>query len=208
MNERIILASASPRRAELMRRAGIPFTVLPTETDETLDAPLPPGEAALVISQRKAVRAAEMVDTPAIIIAADTVVYADGLLLGKPADAADAYGMLNRLQGRWHTVVTGVTLVKRGEAGPDMCSFTETAQVYMRALTADEIHAYIATGEVFDKAGAYGVQEKGSVLIERINGDYYTVMGLPMAALYKALRDMGIAVAQFWKNADTRSDVP
>lgn len=191
---KIILASASPRRRELMRRAGIPCEAWACDADESMDGlDVSPAEAVRIISGRKAALAAKTADSPAVIIAADTAVYIDQLLLGKPKDEHAAFEMLNRLQGRRHTVYTGVTLLRTG-ANPTEQSFTESADVYMRALDAFEINAYIATGEPFDKAGAYGVQEKGSLLVERIEGDYHTVVGLPLARLCMGLRMLGVQV--------------
>jgi septum formation protein len=126
-------------------------------------------------------------EKPPIIIAADTLVCIDGKVLGKPRDAAQAFAMLKSLSGRWHEVYTGVALVQ----GDCEHIFADAARVYFHALSDYEIDAYIATGEPFDKAGAYGVQERGSVLVERIEGDFYTVVGLPISRVCRVLAGMG-----------------
>ena len=198
----IILASASPRRETLMRMAGIKFTVMPCDVDETIDPRTPPAEAAKDVSRRKALRALETAgdfsNGDLIIVAADTLVYLGGRIIGKPADEREAFEMLSSLQGRRHTVHTGVTLARPSGASGEYASFAEAADVFMRPLTNGEIGAYIKTGEPMDKAGAYGVQEKGSVLIERVEGDFFTVVGLPMARLARALSAWGYDVASGW----------
>lgn len=195
----VVLASASPRRRFLMRQAGIPCIIMPCDADETIADGLTPGEAVIVISERKALSAQGQVPTPAVIIAADTLVCIHGALLGKPKTEQDAFRMLKTLQGAFHTVYTGVTLIKTETGRPVIQQFTEEARVYMRALDDREIRSYIATKEPMDKAGAYGIQEKGSLLIERIEGDYHTVVGLPMARLCLALKNWGIDALSGWK---------
>ena len=185
----LILASQSPRRQELLRRIGITdFTVLATDSDESYDPRWSPEELVSRLSARKAAAAARAAGPDALVIAADTMVFLDDRRLGKPADEADAFGMLSALSGREHTVRTGVT-VRRGEV---VRTEVEATAVRFRGLTAEEIRRYIATGEPMDKAGAYGIQERGALLVEGIRGDYFNVMGLPVLRLARMLRDFGI----------------
>lgn len=186
----IILASQSPRRRELLERMGIEhFRVVTPDIDEHMDRALPPDELVKRISAEKAQAVARQLgDTPAVIIAADTVVALDGAVLGKPADQKDAFAMLCALSGKRHQVYTGVSV-----AGPQgLQSVSERTEVDFRPLTEEEIRAYIATGEPMDKAGAYGIQGYGALLIEGIRGDYYNVMGLPVCRLGRMLAQVGI----------------
>ena len=185
----LILASQSPRRQELLRRIGITdFTVLATDSDESYDPRWSPEELVSRLSARKAAAAARAAGPDALVIAADTMVFLDDRRLGKPADEADAFGMLSALSGREHTVRTGVT-VRRGEV---VRTEVEATAVRFRGLTAEEIRRYIATGEPMDKAGAYGIQERGALLVEGIRGDYFNVMGLPVLRLARMLRAFGL----------------
>ncbi len=181
---RIILASASPRRRELLTLAGVAFTVETADTDETVPASASPEETVRMLSRRKAEAVAQK-HPDAAVIGADTVVEIDGRILGKPADDAQAKQMLAMLSGRTHHVHTGVTIL-RGEKG---VTFHRTTAVTFYPLTASEIDAYVATGDCRDKAGAYGVQSRGCMLVEKIDGDYFNVVGLPVAAVVRALRD-------------------
>ena len=187
---KIILASSSPRRRELLAMAGFTFDVIPADIDESASPNTPPDELVAFLSEKKAMHIWHTRHTHQnannIIIGADTIVAIDGLILGKPSDEADAFLMLKRLQGRAHTVYTGVTVVAKGKAD----TFVEHTKVYMRSLTDKEIHDYIQTGEGVDKAGAYGIQERGAVLIERVEGDYFTVVGLPLCRLNLALQKL------------------
>lgn len=198
---RIVLASGSPRRKQLLEQIGIPFEVIVSDVSEDTEGQ--PYEQVATLAQRKAEATSRLVTGEAIIIAADTLVYAEnrtgfGKVFGKPKDAADAHDMLNALQGRKHTVYTGVTVLKKSadKTTPDSAVFVDAAYVYFRPLTDREIHAYIKTGEPFDKAGAYGIQEKGALLIERVEGDFYTVMGLPVSKLCLQLEEFGVDI---WK---------
>ena len=185
----LILASQSPRRQELLRRIGVDdFTVLATDSDESYDPRWSPEELVSRLSARKAAAAARAAGPDALVIAADTMVFLDDRRLGKPADEADAFGMLSALSGREHTVRTGVT-VRRGEV---VRTEVEATAVRFRGLTAEEIRRYIATGEPMDKAGAYGIQERGALLVEGIRGDYFNVMGLPVLRLARMLRAFGL----------------
>ena len=176
----IVLASKSPRRHELLRRMGIEdFSVVAPEVEETYPEGLSPREIVAHISRLKSDAAAKLVGAEDILITADTMVFLENDRLGKPRDEADALRMLKELAGRRHTVCTGVT-VRQGEK---VEAFTAATDVYFRACTEDELRAYIATGEPMDKAGAYGVQSLGALLVERIEGDFYNVMGLPVEKL-------------------------
>jgi septum formation protein len=186
---KLILASASPRRAEILRDAGFTFTVLSSAVDET---PVP-GESAQEMVRRLADAKAELVAAraigPAIVIAADTAVLIDGEVLGKPRTADDAYNMLTRLSGHTHSVVTGVTLIRLPDA--ERRSFVETTQVYFTSLSPEELTRYLSTDEPFDKAGAYAVQGRAGRYITRIEGCYFNVVGLPLARLCHSLTELG-----------------
>lgn len=186
---RLILASASPRRAEVLRDAGMCFDVLPAPVDEARK----PGEDALAFVRRlaeaKVRAAAQKVEDEAILIGADTEVAVDGLVLGKPASAQQAREMLRRLSGRTHDVLTAVALLRK----PDGLVRVEheLTRVSFVVLSADEIAAYVAGGEPFDKAGGYAIQGRGGRFVMRIEGDYFNVVGLPLARLSRMLREMG-----------------
>lgn len=186
----IILASASPRRRELLERMGIKdFSIVVSDADETLDESLSPAEQVEQLSRLKAdAVSAEVNDPDALIIAADTVVALDGTILGKPSDEEDAFRMLSALSGVRHHVYTGVTVMQ----GDRILTRHETTSVDFRPLEPEEVELYIATGECMDKAGAYGIQGYGALLVEGINGDYYNVMGLPVVCLSKMLNEFGV----------------
>ena len=179
----IILASQSPRRKELLGLLNIPFTVRVADIDETMDPSVSVAEAVARLSRQKA----EAVDHDCsdIVIAADTVVVCDGAVLGKPADEEDAFQMLKRLSGRAHQVMTGLTVLQ----GKKAVSHTEITDVYFRPLKPEEIHAYIQSGDPMDKAGAYGIQNGAAVFVEKICGDYFNVVGLPVCRLNTILKE-------------------
>ena len=183
----LVLASASPRRQELLRNAGIPFEVQPAYIPED---PLP-GEDARACAERlareKALAIAEMRPTD-VVLGADTVVVIDGQILGKPTDTADAKRMLRTLSGRQHEVITGICLVASGQ----WSVASETTRVTMSAISDAEIADYIASGEPMDKAGAYAIQGVASRWIPRIDGDYSNVVGLPVALVCRMLRQIGL----------------
>ena len=191
---RIILASGSPRRRQLLEQIGITHEVIVSGADETIDGP--PEKQVQTLALRKAEAVRNVINDESAIIAADTLVYIDGKVLGKPDSPDDAFVMLKTLQGRCHTVYTGVTVLRLDSDEYTAESFVETAQVYFRKLADAEIWSYIYTGEPFDKAGAYGVQEKGALLVERVEGDFFTVVGLPLSKLAVTLTKMGIDVWQ------------
>lgn len=185
----IILASGSPRRRELLERMGVrEFTVLSPDVDESLEAGLSPAEQVERLSLRKAEAARAQAAPGSLIIAADTVVALDGAILGKPADEGEAFRMLSALSGVRHQVYTGVTVARDGETRTEH----QVTSVDFRPLEAEEVELYIATGECMDKAGAYGIQGYGALLIEGIHGDYYNVMGLPVACLARMLKEFGV----------------
>lgn len=182
----LILASASPRRRELMELAGLKFKVCVSDCDESVPESLSPDEAAVEAARRKAFAVAERFPEDTVI-GADTIVVIDGTILGKPNDGQDAVSMLQRLSGRTHSVYTGVCVVFGGKAH----SFCEKTDVTFYSLTDGEINDYVATGEPADKAGAYGIQGKGSLLVKTVSGDYYNVVGLPIAGLVRLLGKIG-----------------
>ena len=185
----IILASASPRRRELLERIGITgFTVAAPNVDESVEPGLSPAAIVEELSLRKARAAAQKFGPDDLIIAADTVVALDTDVLGKPRDRDDAFSMLSALSGREHRVYTGVTVLR----GDRAVTRHEATAVTFRELSPDEIRGYIATGEPLDKAGAYGIQGVGALLVSGIRGDYSNVMGLPVFRLGQILSDFGL----------------
>ncbi|MHB1311625.1 MAG: Maf family protein [Gemmatimonadaceae bacterium] len=183
----VILASASPRRRELLTLIGIAHEVLPADIDESAfpdEAPAPHAER---LARAKAHALAER-HPHAVVIAADTIVVVDGEILGKPRDAAHAAEMLGRLAGREHTVYTAIAVARDAQTE----SAVESVRVTMRPMTAGEIAAYIATGEPMDKAGAYGIQGFGATIVERVDGDYFSVMGLGLRRLVELLGRVGV----------------
>jgi len=185
---KIILASQSPRRRELLSRMGITrFEIIPARGEERAAPGRPAGLLVEDLARQKAAEVAAQAPG-AIVIAADTVVALDGRVLGKPRSKAEAAQMLEALSGREHTVYTGVAVRQDGRELVQR----EAAQVRFRPLSRQEIDAYIATGEPMDKAGAYGVQGYGCLFVEGIVGDYYTVMGLPVCRLGRMLRQFGV----------------
>ena len=187
---RIILASKSPRRRQLLGQIGIQnFEVLSPEADESYDSAMPPEEIVAELSRRKAEAAAVLVDDAgAVIIAADTMVFLDSLRLGKPHSEEEAFRMLSALSGRTHQVRTGVTVVQGGKRETRV----ETSDVTFHSISDREIWAYIRTGDPMDKAGAYGVQGKAALFVEGIRGDYFNVMGLPLCLLGRMLEQFQV----------------
>ena len=180
----MILASQSPRRKELLSLITSDFEIIPAKGKEILPENISPENAVLLLAEQKADEIfAEHKNR--VIIAADTVVAVDGKILGKPTDEADAFCMLKMLSGRIHSVFTGVCVIfENGERK----TFAEHTEVEFYPLSDEEIRAYIATGEPMDKAGAYGIQDYGALLVKRISGDYYNVMGLPVGRLSRVLK--------------------
>ena len=183
----IILASQSPRRKELLEEVGLRFRVEPAQIEEHLDESLPITQAIEQLAKEKAMPIARR-HPQCIVIGADTLVAVDGLVLGKPADPEDAVRMLAALSGREHTVYTGVTVRRGGEEATEH----EATAVRFRPLTPEEIRTYVSTGEPMDKAGSYGIQGYGCLLVEGIRGDYFNVVGLPVCRLGRMLARFGI----------------
>lgn len=187
----IILASNSPRRRELLAQIGIrDFQILSPDVDEAVESGLSPARMVEALSLRKARAAAGRAGAEDLILAADTVVALDGAVLGKPRSGDEAFAMLSALSGREHHVYTGVTVLLEGRAVTEH----EQTAVTFRALEPGEIRGYIATGEPMDKAGAYGVQGRGALLVERLEGDFFNVMGLPVLRLARMLEKFGISL--------------
>lgn len=185
----IILASGSPRRRELLERMGIrDFTVSVPQVEEHCPAGLTPQETVCHISRQKSGAVDAAADD--IVITADTMVFLDDARLGKPRDEADALRMLTALQGRSHIVCTGVTVRQRTR----ILTRAQTTHVWFRAASETELKSYIRSGEPMDKAGAYGVQGLGALLVERIDGDFFNVMGLPVLLLSQMLAEFGVAL--------------
>lgn len=192
----LILASASPRRQQLLALLGVPFRVKPADIDETPPDGHTPEEVALSLARQKAMAVIGEVQD-ALVLGADTIVVCDGAILGKPGDAEDALRMLRCLNGREHLVVTGVALleVAQGEVVREQGEVVRT-RVWFRNVTEEHLRRYVATGEPMDKAGAYGAQGYGSTLIERIDGCYFNVVGLPVSRVCAMLEAWGIPLLQ------------
>jgi septum formation protein len=192
---RLILASSSLRRAQILRDAGLVFSIISSAVDET---PIPgeaPGELVLRLANAKAELVAARSVGPAIVVAADTVVVLEGQILGKPRSTDDARHMLEKLSGRTHSVVTGVSLIRLPDV--EQRAFVETTLVHFDRLSANEITRYLATDEPHDKAGAYAIQGRAGRYIPRIEGCYYNVVGLPLARLLSELHELG------WSEGET-----
>lgn len=198
---RLILASKSPRRREILTMLGVPFEIVSADASEVI----PPGAdacaAVQAISAQKAAAAQALLqknggdDPHRIVLGADTVVAIDGGILGKPRDRAHAAQMLRRLSGRAHSVYTGLTLLQGGKR----FTAAEETRVFFRELTEEEIAAYVASGEADDKAGAYALQGKGGIFVQRAEGDFFNVIGLPVQLLYTMLqRDCGVSLAAYF----------
>ena len=184
----LILASASPRRQELLKLFGVPFTVRVADIDETMDPGKSPFDEVARVSRCKALAVPREKDD--IVIAADTIVVCAGRVLGKPHSEAEAKDMLRLLSGRDHQVMTGCTVLRDGQWE----TFTEVTDLHFRELTDGEIARYIATGEPMDKAGAYGIQGGAALFADQMEGDYYNVMGLPVCRLAMILRSLGLPI--------------
>lgn len=185
---KIVLASQSPRRKELLGRMGLEFVTQASKIDESAFDGLEARELVATLSREKAQWIARQLDGETLVIGADTVVVRDGAALGKPKDAEDAVAMLLSLSGRDHQVCTGVTVCR----GDRVLTQVEETQVTFRELTEAEVRQYVSTGEPMDKAGAYGLQGLGGLLVEGIRGDYSNVVGLPVCRLGQMLKDFGV----------------
>ncbi len=180
----VILASQSPRRRELLSRFPFPFTVKVADIDEYMDPGQEPEKAVAQVSRRKAEAIERSPED--VVIAADTIVVCCGYVLGKPCDEEDAFQMLSMLSGRVHQVMTGITVLY----GDKSYTHTEITEVAFRSLTEKEIHRYIASGEPMDKAGSYGIQGGASLFVQKLIGDYFNVVGLPVCRLAQILGEI------------------
>lgn len=187
MKQRLILASASPRRSQLMRQIGLKPEIMPSLADEETEES-EPDHLVMTLSCRKAKEAASRYKGEAVIVGADTVVSIEGKILGKPSSHREAVEMLSLLQGKVHQVYTGVTII----AGEKTVTFAERTDVSIYPMTEGEILRYTESGEPMDKAGAYGIQGKFAAYIQRIHGDYHNVVGLPVGRLYQELKALGV----------------
>ena len=192
---KLILASSSPRRAEILANAGLPFSVLSSAVDESPN----PGETPAALVQRLANAKADLVTAraigPAIVLAADTVVVLDDKILGKPSSVEDARHMLQQLSGRTHSVLTGVALVRLPDG--ERRQFMESTLVHFRPITDEELSSYLATEEPYDKAGAYAIQGQAGRYIPRVEGCYFNVVGLPLSRVLTELKGLGWPEGKF-----------
>lgn len=185
--EKIILASGSPRRRELLSQIDIEYEVILSNVDEHTEETLP-DKIVMDLSRQKALEVASRAAEGKIVLGADTVVAVDDTILGKPSSRDNAFEMIRSLSGRVHSVYTGVTLVKKCGKSNKIVSFSEKTDVYVKEMSDDEIWAYIDTGESKDKAGAYGIQGRFAAFVEKINGDYNNIVGLPISRVYDELK--------------------
>jgi septum formation protein len=188
---KIILASASPRRKEILKAAGLKFSIDAGDYEEDMNMKLKPHQLAKFLSSKKA-GAIAVKYTNALVIAADTFIVFKDSLLGKPHTKEEALRMLTLLNGKSHSVITGFTIIDT-DTKKKLSRSVET-RVYFRKMTAQEIEAYVKTGEPLDKAGAYAIQGIGAVIVKKIEGDYFNVMGLPLSSLTEALKKFGVSV--------------
>ena len=202
--KKIVLASASPRRRELLSQVGVTFEVMPADGEERITS-TEPSKVVEELSYQKAMFTAKALEKQNghvpegfAVIGADTIVSYEGRILGKPSGKEDAVQMLRMLQGNTHQVYTGVAMLVYGEDGEakEICH-AERTEVFVHEMSDDEIRNYIASGEPMDKAGAYGIQGKAAAFIEKIEGDYNNVVGLPIARIYQELKQLGIDVYKF-----------
>lgn len=182
--KKVILASTSPRRKDLMSLLDIPFNIEAKEVDENFDESLSPAEVVQILAEKKARIIAE-INPDSVVIGSDTVVVFENTIIGKPTSPENAIEILQKLSGRIHQVYTGVAILEGNRSE----FFYESTDVKFYELTQNEIEWYISTNEPFDKAGAYGIQGYGSTLVEKIDGDYFTIVGLPVAKLKRKLKE-------------------
>lgn len=185
----IILASSSPRRIEILNNLGVNFEIMPSNYEEIIDNK-PPEELVKFLAYNKALEVAKRINSDSIIVAADTMVFSNNRMLGKPKTTDEAYMMLKSLSGKAHDVMTGICLISQSEDKQYLDY--EVTRVYFKDLSEEEIHNYIASKEPLDKAGAYGIQGLGGFFVKRIEGCYFNVMGLPVYKLYNGFREMGV----------------
>lgn len=198
MKESIVLASASPRRKELLEQMGLDFEIMPAEGDEVLTQKRPE-LAVMELAEQKAKEVSARLwaadpEKTYLVIGADTVVSCEGEILGKPKDREDAKGMLRMLSGKTHQVFTGVSVIRADDDGETVHTFYDATDVTFYPMAEEEIESYVETGEPDDKAGAYGIQGKGALYIKRIEGDYFNVVGLPIGKLYHEIWEKRIII--------------
>ncbi|MGG1677579.1 Maf family protein [Neobacillus sp. NRS-1170] len=184
--QNLILASSSPRRKELLETLQLTFAISSSEVDESFDPSLSPEEVVMELAERKA-QVIFKENPESFVIGSDTIVVADNRILGKPADEAEAISMLQSLSGRKHEVFTGVSIMSPTSS----TRFYEKTEVWFWELTDEEVRSYVKSGEPLDKAGAYGIQQLGSMLVKKIHGDYFAVVGLPVARTVRELQQLG-----------------
>ena len=185
---KLILASASPRRKELLAKTGLSFDIIPAKGEETITKTIP-AEVVMELSLQKAKEIADMQTEDCIVIGADTIVAKGDTIMGKPKDEADAFRMLDMISDDCHQVYTGVTIIRTGEQAETL-TFAEKTDVYLYPISEKDIWAYIESGDPMDKAGAYGIQGDFAVHVKGIQGDYYNVVGLPIGRVYQELQRM------------------
>ena len=185
---KLILASASPRRKELLAKTGLTFDIIPAKGEETITKSIP-AEVVMELSQQKAGEIAKKQTEDCIIIGADTIVAKGDAIMGKPKDNEDAFRMLESISDDCHQVYTGVTIIRTGEQ-PESITFAEKTDVYLYPISKGDIDAYIESGDPMDKAGAYGIQGDFAVHVKGIEGDYYNVVGLPIGRVYQELKKL------------------
>lgn len=197
---RFILASGSPRRKEILTQIGISFEVVKSECSEDIDSNTLPVDAVKILAERKALDAVKKIKNDfsvfplVVLISADTVVSIDNEILGKPKNKDDAFKMLKKLSGKKHIVSTGMCVCFIGENSNDFFTSVSQSSVFFKKMTDDEIQNYISTNEPMDKAGSYAIQGQGAAFIEKLEGDFFSVMGLSVSQLYDALRKKSITV--------------
>jgi septum formation protein len=198
---KLILASASPRRKDLLKQIGLEFEAYPADIDENSLGYMDAGKYAEEMSRRKALMVAKdfygATDEEHLILGADTTVEIDGTILGKPEDYDDAVRMLESIQGKWHRVITGITLVNAKNR--QVLTDSEITRVKIRSMTPEMIQAYLRTGESLDKAGAYGAQGYGSLIVERVEGCFFNVIGLPIYKLSRLLEQQGFKMLSWFR---------
>lgn len=189
--KKIVLASASPRRKEILEQVGISFDIIPSTSDEVITKDVPK-DIVEELAEQKAYEVFSNLSNPSIVIGADTIVVLNNSIMGKPKDEIDAFNMLDNLQNKTHTVFTGVCIYINENNEIKKLLFSEATNVTMYPMSKEQIYDYIATKEPMDKAGAYGIQGKSAIYIKKIDGDYNTVVGLPIARLYTEMLELGI----------------
>lgn len=194
----IILASSSPRRKMLLEQIKIPFITIPCDIDESNYLGLSPYMYVKDMSEKKALCAKKLIKNDAIIISCDTIVTCNDKILGKPIDALDAFNTLKSLSGNFHYVYTSISVINISAGRHEIKTIVDSTKVYMRKIDDYEILDYIKTNEPFDKAGSYAIQGLGSLFVEKIEGDYYNVVGLPIVTLVCILKEFGVNVTSIW----------